>query len=110
MAALAAAEVILHGRERRSTLTKSASGKGIPLPFDTASLGSLSFDEELDDEDRRIENGHESNVSPRTATLKPSRNKFIQIASQIPAVVIVSVSALLFIIVSPILDSNLSLD
>ena len=92
MAALAAAEVILHGRERRSTLIRSASGKGIPLPFDTASLGSLSFDEELDDEDQRIENGHEANVSSRTATLKPSQNKFIQVASQIPAVVIVSVS------------------
>lgn len=85
VAALAAAEVILHDRERRSTLVKA--GK-LTLPFDVASLGSLSSQEELE---AQVQADTETHVSFRASVHKPKQSIIAKVASQIPAVAIVSV-------------------
>lgn len=88
VAALAAAEVILHDRERRSTLIRGGTaGKGV---FDVVSLGSLSSEDEEDG--KEIEHtANDVHVSFRSSLHKPKQNVFAQIASQVPAVAIVSV-------------------
>lgn len=92
MAALAAAEVILHDRERRSTLIRGgAAGKGIPLPFDVASLGSCLSSEEEENAKEIEDTAKDVHVSFRASMRKPKQNKFAKIASKIPAVAIVSV-------------------
>jgi SulP family sulfate permease len=88
VAAVAAAEGILHDRERRSTLLKA----NVALPFDVMSSGSLSSRDSLEDHHRTEVHEEEVHVSFRASSIhKQKQSPLTKIASQVPAVTIVSV-------------------